>query len=91
MAAPSFSQGMVRRQQELRRTLGSRKLLLVLDLDHTLLNSSRDSELLPQQREQLNAMLETQVPPLWGKLYLLRHCVAAPLAGREPESNQQIL
>lgn len=32
------------REWDLHRTLGGRKLLLVLDLDHTLLNSTRYSE-----------------------------------------------
>lgn len=32
------------RTQGLQRTLGERKLLLVLDLDHTLLNSTRFEE-----------------------------------------------
>lgn len=32
------------RQDSLRRVLGSKKLLLVLDLDHTLLNSTRIDE-----------------------------------------------
>ena len=32
------------RQDSLKRVLGSKKLLLVLDLDHTLLNSTRIDE-----------------------------------------------
>ena len=32
------------RQASLKRVLGSKKLLLVLDLDHTLLNSTRIDE-----------------------------------------------
>ena len=43
--------GLSCRQDSLKRVLGSRKLLLVLDLDHTLLNSTRldeaSSRLLP--------------------------------------------
>ena len=43
--------GLLCRQDSLKRVLGSRKLLLVLDLDHTLLNSTRldevSSRLLP--------------------------------------------
>ena len=44
--------GLLCRQDSLKRVLGSRKLLLVLDLDHTLLNSTRldeaSSRLLPR-------------------------------------------
>ena len=43
--------GLSCRQDSLKRVLGSKKLLLVLDLDHTLLNSTRldeaSSRLLP--------------------------------------------
>lgn len=49
------------RQQDLRRKLGNRKLLLVLDLDHTLLNSSRAAEISSELREQLQSQLESQV------------------------------
>ena len=43
-----------------------RKLMLVLDLDHTLLNSCRDGDLQPEHRKQLHAQLDAQqgqVPP----------------------------
>lgn len=49
------------RQRELKRVIASRRLLLVLDLDHTLLNSTREIELSPEQRETLASMLSDQV------------------------------
>jgi RNA polymerase II C-terminal domain phosphatase-like 3/4 len=42
------------------RALASRRLLLVLDLDHTLLNSSRASDLSPGHTAALHAQLEAQ-------------------------------
>jgi hypothetical protein len=37
----------VNRQRNLKRIIGNKKLLLVLDLDHTLLNSTRIDEVRP--------------------------------------------
>ena len=34
--------------------------MLVLDLDHTLLNSCRDADLQPEHRQRLHAQLEAQ-------------------------------
>lgn len=42
------------------RALSARRLLLVLDLDHTLLNSTRFSDLTPQQTAALEAQLQAQ-------------------------------
>ena len=42
------------------RALASRRLLLILDLDHTLLHSSRFSDLTPVQHEVLNARQAAQ-------------------------------
>ncbi|KAL4452377.1 hypothetical protein ABPG75_008039 [Micractinium tetrahymenae] len=48
------------RQGTADRLLASRKLLLILDLDHTLLNSTRFAEVPPQADQQLRAQLEAQ-------------------------------
>ncbi|KAK9806049.1 hypothetical protein WJX73_008855 [Symbiochloris irregularis] len=48
------------RQRELKRVIASRRLLLVLDLDHTLLNSTREVELSPELRETLSGMATDQ-------------------------------
>jgi RNA polymerase II C-terminal domain phosphatase-like 3/4 len=42
------------------RALAARRLLLVLDLDHTLLNSSRAADLAPAHLEALHGMLAAQ-------------------------------
>ena len=56
----SLAQIRCARQQDLDRVQARRKLLLVLDLDHTLLNSCRDSDLEPEHRDALHAQLEAQ-------------------------------
>ncbi|KAL4450062.1 hypothetical protein ABPG77_010731 [Micractinium sp. CCAP 211/92] len=48
------------RQGTADRLLASRKLLLILDLDHTLLNSTRFIEVPPEAEQQLRAQLEGQ-------------------------------
>lgn len=42
------------RDSELRRVTGKKKLLLVVDLDHTVLNSARFSEVPPEERIYLS-------------------------------------
>lgn len=48
------------RQGTADRLLASRRLLLILDLDHTLLNSTRFAEVPPEADQQLRAQLEAQ-------------------------------
>lgn len=40
--------------------LGSRRLVLVLDLDHTLLNSAREAEISADHLSRLQAALQAQ-------------------------------
>lgn len=42
------------RDSELRRVTGKKKLLLVVDLDHTVLNSARFLEVAPEERAYLS-------------------------------------
>ena len=49
------------RQASLKRVLGSKKLLLVLDLDHTLLNSTR----LDEARCRLSQAFKLRRTPMW--------------------------
>ncbi|PSC72296.1 RNA polymerase II C-terminal domain phosphatase-like 4 [Micractinium conductrix] len=48
------------RQGTAERLLAQKKLLLILDLDHTLLNSTRFSEIPPESEAALRAQLEAQ-------------------------------
>lgn len=48
------------RQGTADRLLANRRLLLILDLDHTLLNSTRLTEVSPEGQQLLHAQLETQ-------------------------------
>lgn len=52
------------RKQDLDRVQARRKLMLVLDLDHTLLNSCRDSDLQQEHRQRLHELLEAQQDPV---------------------------
>ncbi|KAI7844187.1 hypothetical protein COHA_002322 [Chlorella ohadii] len=60
------------RQGTADRLLAGRKLLLILDLDHTLLNSTRFIEVPPESEAVLRAQLEAQ-PPDAPMLHCLPH------------------
>lgn len=60
------------RQGTADRLLASRKLLLILDLDHTLLNSTRFAEVSPEGEQALRGQLEAQ-PQDAQMLYCLPH------------------
>ena len=59
-------------EKTVRHALENRKLLLVLDLDHTLLHSTRMTDLTEEQTKQLVEMVEEQ-PPGAPMLYHLPH------------------
>ena len=62
------------RAETVQRALTSRRLQLILDLDHTLLHSSRFSDLTPEQHEQLHARAAAQTGPQEGfSLYYLQY------------------
>ena len=65
------------RQEDLRRIKARRRLLLVLDLDHTLLNSCREVELqphLPRLRE-LHDSLKEEVNSGYSLCVRVRACI----------------
>jgi len=62
------------RKLDVERLLGARKLVLVLDLDHTLLNSVHVPEVDPQQAAQLHAILQQEAALPNKLLYNLQMC-----------------
>lgn len=62
------------RQRELKRIIASKRILLVLDLDHTLLNSTREVELSQEQRETLMAMVNDKVIAFLGTCMNMCSC-----------------
>lgn len=61
------------REANLARVLGQRRLLLVLDLDHTLLNSTRLADVGPPLSEALHAAAAAPQAEDQRMLYFLPH------------------
>ena len=66
------------RQENLARVLAAKRLLLVLDLDHTLLNSTRLSDVSPELTERLHAAAAAETDSQRSLYYLPHMQVPTP-------------